>query len=298
VNHVASNTAGKASAPEKLIGDLEFLRSLSMMKVLIADDQKNMVKTIENMLTSICSFKRKSDSILRANDGQEALDILLNQPPKLPHHVDLVLLDWNMPNLPGIEVIRAIRTSEFSFVKDVPVIMITGESRLDDVNEALYAGVDNYLLKPFVLDDMRTRMNPIIRQYWSGIRMKRASNRRNEVRYPADALRMKMQVEFLDGTKKTADVINISDSGARLELDKPEKFEVRSVAFANFGETGEFGNRNNCVSFMPKVEGNPKRIQLSVWFKFGFETEGIKARWNQWVEAAREKYVGYRGQQI
>ncbi|MBI5179224.1 MAG: response regulator, partial [Nitrospinae bacterium] len=156
-----SQAAVEKPDKKELIGDLEFLRKLSTMRVLIVDDQKNMIKTIENMLSSICSFKRKGESVMRANDGREALDILIER----RSHVDLVLLDWNMPQLPGIEVIRTIRTSEFSSVKDLPVIMITGESRLADVNDALYAGVDNYLLKPFVLDDMRTRMNPLLRHH-------------------------------------------------------------------------------------------------------------------------------------
>lgn len=289
-----SQAAVEKPDKKELIGDLEFLRKLSTMRVLIVDDQKNMIKTIENMLSSICSFKRKGESVMRANDGREALDILIER----RSHVDLVLLDWNMPQLPGIEVIRTIRTSEFSSVKDLPVIMITGESRLADVNDALYAGVDNYLLKPFVLDDMRTRMNPLLRHHWSGFKMKRASNRRIETRYPGDSLHMKVEVEFLDGARKTADVINISEHGLRVELDRPESFEVKSVAFANHGQTGEMGNRNNCVSFMPKVEGNPKRVQMSFWFKFGFETEGLKTRWMQWVDTAKEKYLGLRGQQI
>lgn len=283
---------------QELIGDLEFLRKLTVMKVLIVDDKRNMVKTIENMLNFICSFKRKSESVFRANDGKEALNILMGQPPKQKSHIDMVLLDWNMPKLPGIEVIRTIRTSELSFVKDIPVIMITGESRMNDVNDAMFAGVDNYLLKPFVLEDLRRRMNPILRQYWSGFKMRRAADRRSETRYPAEVLRMKVEVAILNGSVRIADVINISEHGVRLEMDTPERFEIKSVAFQIYDKSGGFENRNNCVSLMPDIKGTPKRIQISVWFKFGFEDVGIHENWLKWLNAVKGKYIDFRSQQV
>jgi two-component system chemotaxis response regulator CheY len=283
---------------EKLINDRIFLRKLSQMKVLIVDDHKNMIKTIENMLSYICAFKLKGQSIYRAEDGEEALKILLNQPEKLPHKIDLVLLDWNMPKLPGIEVIRGIRTSEFSFVRDIPVIMITGEAHRDDVTEAVYAGVDNYLLKPFVMEDMRTRMNPLIRRYWSKLKMTRATNRRNETRYPGAMLKMSVELDLGGGETKIADVINLSSRGLRVELDRPGSFDAKHFRFMALGASKEYKNGCDCVSFLPVLEGEPRRIQLSIFIKDGFKSQETESQWLDWCASAKEKYFSYRGQQI
>jgi two-component system chemotaxis response regulator CheY len=282
-----------AAKSEKLINDLEFLRKLSAMKVLVVDDQKNMVKTIENMLTGICAFKQKSHSLIRAYDGNEAVSALVNQPAAHTHHVDLVLLDWNMPGMPGIDVIKAIRNSKQEYVKNVPVIMITGESLMRDVNEALYSGVDNYLLKPFVQDNMRVRMVPLLRRYWSGLNIRRAQNRRTETRYPAEALKMKITVEFLDGSKKIANVINISNQSMRAELDRPESFETKCFYFPSMDGDGD--NRCEGVSLVPTIDGSPKRIHLPFLMKYGFESPTAEKRWMEWVAAAKKNYAQFRG---
>lgn len=278
------------------MNDLEFLRKLATMKVLIVDDQRNMVKTIENMLTSICAFRRKSQSVLRANDGEEALSIIMSQPDKMDEHIELLLLDWNMPRVPGVEVVRAIRNSDKKHIRDLPIIMITGEALARDVNNALYEGVDNYLLKPFLLDDLRTRMNPILRHYWSGQKLRRAKNRRHEPRYFTDRLKMKAVMEFMNGDEKTCDVVSISKHGARVELDTPKKFEIKALRFAARGLTGGFDNRVECVGLVPEFEGEPPpRVQLSLWFKFGFPSPETGDKWSEWVDDAQKRELEYRG---
>ncbi len=277
------------------LNDLEFLRKLATMKVLVVDDQKNMVKTIENMLVSICAFRRKTNSVFRAYDGDQALSIIMNQPDALPEHIDLVLLDWNMPKLPGIEVVRAIRQSPKPFINDVPVIMITGESRARDVNNALYEGVDNYLLKPFVTDDMRLRMNPLLRHHWDGQKMRRAINRRHENRYFADLAKMKVLIEFMSGEEQIATPITISMHGTRVEMDTPKKFEVKGMRFDTWGTTGKYDNYLDCVGLVPDLEGNQPRIGLSLWLKFGFPNEELEKRWSAWVEESRRAELEYRG---
>lgn len=277
------------------LSDLEFLRKLAAMKVLIVDDQKNMVKTIENMLVSICAFRRKTNSVFRAFDGDQALSIIMSQPDALAEHIDLVLLDWNMPKLPGIEVVRAIRNSPKPFINDVPVIMITGESLARDVNNALYEGVDNYLLKPFVADDMRTRMNPLLRHHWAGHQMHRAKNRRHENRYFADRVKMKVMVEFMSGEEQVATPITISMHGTRVEIPTPKKFEVKGLRFETWGGNGGFENHLDCVGLVPDLEGNPAHIGLSLWLKYGFPNEDLEKRWTAWVEESRRAELEYRG---
>ncbi|MBI3793837.1 MAG: response regulator [Nitrospinae bacterium] len=280
-----------------LISDLVFLRKLSTMKVLIVDDQKNMVKTIENMLVGVCLFKKKSESIFRADDGGDALEILNGQPPRLPHKIDLVLLDWNMPTMPGIEVIKAIRTSKFGFVRDVPVIMITGEANIGDVNEAIFSGVDNYLLKPFLTDDLRKRMNPLIRRHWSMIKIARKKSRRSVERYPAgSAVKMTVELEFANGERKNAEVLDISPLGVRVECHNPLALEVRSLRFPSYGRGKESVNRCDCIVVQREESKDAPENHISIRL-INWPEDGVAENlWLEWLATAKGKYLSYRGQ--
>jgi two-component system chemotaxis response regulator CheY len=104
------------------------------MKVLIADDSGVMRKIIIRSLNS-CGV----NEIVEARDGAEALARLEEQ------SFDLVMTDWNMPNKTGLELVRELRASG----SKVPVIMITTEAEIGRVKEAIQAGVNDYLAKPF-----------------------------------------------------------------------------------------------------------------------------------------------------
>ncbi len=122
--------------------------SLLDLNVLIVDDKSNMRRTIKNIL-------RKSGftKFLEADDGDKALE-------KIRHSkVDLVLLDWNMPRLPGIEVLRELRADER--YNDLMVLMITGEERESTVAEAVEDEVDQYLTKPFTPERMMEKINTL-----------------------------------------------------------------------------------------------------------------------------------------
>jgi tetratricopeptide (TPR) repeat protein len=119
------------------------------MKVLIADDSTNMLRTLANMLRSI-GF----ENIVRADDGDTALIKLRSE------KIDLLLTDWNMPRITGIELLRAIRDDDT--MKHLPVLMITGEVDKQTVAEAGEVNVDGYLLKPFTLEDLKTKISEIL----------------------------------------------------------------------------------------------------------------------------------------
>jgi CheY-like chemotaxis protein len=278
-----------------LINDREFLRRLSSMRVLVADDSRNMVKTIENMLISICQFKRKSESVFRAYSGKDALDILTRQAHLPGQHIDILLLDWNMPTMAGIDVLRAIRGANEEIIRNTPVIMITGESLDRDVNGAIWEGVDNYLLKPFLLGDLRTRMNPLLRFTWSGHVPQRAKNRRGEIRYSGHRLKMQVRLEFADGTLKIGDIVNISHHGLRVEVSTPKTLEVKSVCFKNHGaESDEFPNRLPCLSFLPEVKAEQERVGISIFLNAGFPTKQVEEAWLVWLDTAIKKDREYR----
>ncbi len=82
-------------------------------------------------------------NVIQASDGDIALDILLKD------QFDLLITDWNMPNMSGIELTVAIRAN--TTLKDIKILMVTTNDEKSQISEAISAGVDGYLLKPFTL---------------------------------------------------------------------------------------------------------------------------------------------------
>ena len=118
------------------------------MQILVADDFKSMRNLIRGILNQI-GFRR----IHEANDGQEAWEVLM------AHDISLVISDWNMPNMTGIELLRKVRQSQK--FNDLPFLMVTAEGVKDNVIEALQSGVSGYIVKPFSPASMRDKIQKI-----------------------------------------------------------------------------------------------------------------------------------------
>jgi DNA-binding response OmpR family regulator len=88
-----------------------------------------------------------------AGDGKTAIACVRQQ------HPDVVLLDWMMPGMSGVEVTREIRA-----ISDVPIILLTARSAVDDKVEGLDSGADDYLVKPFSLDELLARIRAVLRR--------------------------------------------------------------------------------------------------------------------------------------
>lgn len=106
------------------------------IKVLVVDDFPTMRRIVKNLLKQL-GF----ENIDEADDGVNALAKLKNG------GFGLVVSDWNMPNMEGIDLLRAVRQEPS--VKDIPFLMVTAEAEKEKVIEAIKAGVDNYIVKPF-----------------------------------------------------------------------------------------------------------------------------------------------------
>ncbi len=104
------------------------------MKILLVDDSRTMRNIQKNVLAQL-----GYTDILEANDGVEALAQLAGTTP------DLMLVDWNMPNMDGLTLVTKVRAQNTT----LPIIMVTTEGEKSRVIEALKAGVDSYVLKPF-----------------------------------------------------------------------------------------------------------------------------------------------------
>jgi len=109
------------------------------LKVLIVDDSSTMRRIIAKTLKSL-----DVDEILQAADGVDAITILNDK------KVDLVLSDWNMPRMNGLRMVKKLR--ENPDTASIPIIMVTTEAERASVVEAIKAGANNYLAKPFTPD--------------------------------------------------------------------------------------------------------------------------------------------------
>lgn len=118
------------------------------MKILIVDDFATMRKILKNILKDL-----GYTDILEAEDGDVALEILKKE------KVDLVISDWNMPNMDGLSLLKAIRSDEA--LKDTPVLMVTAEAQKQNVLEAVKAGVNNYIVKPFTPEVIKEKISKI-----------------------------------------------------------------------------------------------------------------------------------------
>jgi len=105
------------------------------MRALIVDDSRFVRDFLRGLL------QKKGIECAEAADGQAALDVIHGNPP-----FDLALVDWNMPVMNGLEMIRQLRADGFSGIK---VMMVTTEAENDYIVRALDAGADEYLMKPF-----------------------------------------------------------------------------------------------------------------------------------------------------
>jgi two-component system chemotaxis response regulator CheY len=108
------------------------------MKILVVDDFSTMRRIVRNLLVEL-GFS--GPLIQEADDGDNALTMLRSTP------FDLVITDWNMPNMSGIDLLRAIRAEPS--IKALPVLMVTAENNRDQIIAAAQAGVNGYVVKPF-----------------------------------------------------------------------------------------------------------------------------------------------------
>ena len=117
------------------------------VKVLVVDDSGTMRKIIVRSLNAL-----GVTDVLEAGDGSDGLELFKQ------HAFDMVLTDWNMPRMTGIEFLKAIRASG----SQVPVILITTEADRGRVIEAVQAGVSDYLVKPFETEGLRTKLQKFV----------------------------------------------------------------------------------------------------------------------------------------
>ncbi len=121
------------------------------MKILVVDDMSTMRRIVKNILKQL-GFS----NVEEAENGQEAMNKLKAEA------YGFVVSDWNMPVMSGIDLLRAIRADDK--LKHIPVLMVTAEAQKENLIEAIQAGVNNYIVKPFTAETLQEKMNKIFNQ--------------------------------------------------------------------------------------------------------------------------------------
>lgn len=121
-------------------------------KILIVDDFATMRKVIRNLLK-----QNGYENIAEAEDGIMALKELKSQ------KISFIISDWNMPNMTGLELLKTVRAD--SELCKTPFLMVTAEALQDNVLQAVKAGVDNYIVKPFTAQVLGEKMSQIMDKY-------------------------------------------------------------------------------------------------------------------------------------
>ena len=122
------------------------------MPILIVDDYKTMLRVLRNFLLQL-----NFGNIAEATDGSMALQKLRQQ------DFGLVISDWNMEPMTGIQLLREVRADDK--LKHLPFIMITAESKSENVVAAKQAGVSNYIVKPFSAETLKSKMTSVLGKF-------------------------------------------------------------------------------------------------------------------------------------
>ncbi len=123
---------------------------MSDLKFLIVDDSPTMRRIVNNTLKRL-GYR----DIEEADNGSSGMDKLRSIPG-----INFVVTDWNMPVMDGLQFVQTIRGSQ-EFAK-IPILMVTTRSVKDDIIEAMKAGVNNYIVKPFTPETMKSKIDAIL----------------------------------------------------------------------------------------------------------------------------------------
>jgi two-component system chemotaxis response regulator CheY len=121
----------------------------SSLNILVVDDFATMRRIVRKALKQL-----GYNHVFEADDGTSALQVLKKE------KIQFIIADWNMPQMPGIELLKTVRSTEEW--KDLPFLMITAEGQRGYVLEAVKHKVSNYIVKPFTPEVLREKINKIL----------------------------------------------------------------------------------------------------------------------------------------
>jgi two-component system, chemotaxis family, chemotaxis protein CheY len=119
------------------------------IRFLVVDDFSTMRRIIKNFLNEL-----GYNDVAEADDGKTAIPVLKSG------NVDFVITDWNMPGMPGLELLKVIRSEPHT--AKMPVLMVTAEAKREQIIEAAQAGVSGYVVKPFTAQVLKEKIEKIL----------------------------------------------------------------------------------------------------------------------------------------
>jgi two-component system, chemotaxis family, chemotaxis protein CheY len=119
------------------------------MKFLVVDDFASMRRMVKSVLGEL-----GYSNITEADDGSTAFPLLRDG------NFDFLITDWNMPGMPGLDLLKAVRAN--AKLAKLPVLMLTAEAKRDQIVEAAQAGVNGYVIKPFTADVLKKKLAKIL----------------------------------------------------------------------------------------------------------------------------------------
>jgi two-component system, chemotaxis family, chemotaxis protein CheY len=119
------------------------------MTFLVVDDYSTMRRIVKNLLHDLGYA-----NVTEADDGNTALPLLQ------AGGIDFLITDWNMPGMPGLDLLKAVRASDK--LKKMPVLMLTAEAKREQIVEAAQAGVNGYVIKPFTAATLKEKIDKIL----------------------------------------------------------------------------------------------------------------------------------------
>lgn len=119
------------------------------MKILVVDDFSTMRRIVKNLLQEL-----GYNDVTEADDGNTALPLLKSG------SFDFLITDWNMPGMPGLDLLKAVRGD--TKLAKLPVLMLTAEAKREQIIEAAQAGVSGYVIKPFTAATLKEKIDKIL----------------------------------------------------------------------------------------------------------------------------------------
>ena len=119
------------------------------MKIITVDDSATMRRIIKNSLKAM-GF----EDVIEAENGQTGLQKIETE------GVDFVITDWSMPSMTGLELIQALRANPR--FKELPILMVTAVGQKEEIVQAISAGANGYIVKPFEPETLQTKLNQVL----------------------------------------------------------------------------------------------------------------------------------------
>jgi two-component system KDP operon response regulator KdpE len=227
--------------------------------ILIVDDEPQIRRVMRTTLAS------HGYSVIEAKSGEEALDVIRNG------HVDLIILDVNLPGRSGLETGREIRSSS-----DVPIIMLTVRNSERDKVQALDAGADDYVVKPFGVEELMARIRAALRRAAPGDTIPAFASDELNIDFEKRVVTVKGNVVKL--TPKEFELLR--QLVAKTGKSQMHRRLLQAVWGPDYGEETEY-LRVFINQLRKKIEPDPQHpryIHTEPWVGYRFEPPAAKVR--------------------